>query len=68
MLDQQILGMHAKKWGESMRPPSPSMTRPLLLHFALFLGKWSFFQKRDNIILNVLWYSIFMQKYIKQAT
>ena len=28
MLGQQILGMRAKKWGESMRPPSPSMHRP----------------------------------------
>ena len=28
MLGQQILGMRAKKWGESMRPPSPLMHRP----------------------------------------
>ena len=28
MLGQQILGMSAKIWGKSMRPPSPSMHRP----------------------------------------
>ena len=28
MLGQQILGMSAKKWGESMRPPSHLMHRP----------------------------------------
>ena len=35
---------------------------PFLLLFAIFQGKKAFFQKNYNIILNVLWYSIFMQK------
>ena len=29
MLDQQILGMRTKKWGESMRPPSHLCIDPL---------------------------------------
>ena len=29
MLGQQILGMRAKKWGESMRPPSRRCIDPL---------------------------------------
>ena len=29
MLGQQILGMRAKKWGESMRPPSRLCIDPL---------------------------------------
>ena len=40
---------------------------PLLLLFTLFWGKKAFLQKNDNIILNVLWYSIFMQKNIKNG-
>ena len=41
--------------------------RPLLLFFAILGGKYAIFQKSDNIILNVLWYSIFMQKNIKNG-
>ena len=40
---------------------------PLLLLFALFWGNRAFFQKSDNNILNVLWYSIFMEKIIKNG-
>ena len=43
------------------------LLRLLLLLFALFWGKQTFFQKTDKIILNVLWYSIFMQKIIKNG-
>ena len=43
------------------------LLHPLLHLFALFGGKYVFFQKSDNIILNVLWYSIFMQKIIKNG-
>ena len=39
---------------------------PLLLLFVLFWGKQAFLQKND-IVLNVLWYSIFMQKIIKNG-
>ena len=39
---------------------------PLLLLFTLFRGKKAFLQKNDNI-LNVLWYSIIMQKIIKNG-
>ena len=42
------------------------LLRPLLQLFALFRGKKAFFKKNDNI-LNVLWYSIFMQKIIKNG-
>ena len=42
------------------------LLRPLLLLFTLFRGKKAFLQKNDNIILNVLWYSIFMQKNYKK--
>ena len=35
--------------------------------FALFGGKYAFFHKSDKSSKNVLWYSIFMQKIIKNA-
>ena len=38
---------------------------PTFAPFCPFWGKLAFFQKSDNIILNVLWYSIIMQKLIK---
>ena len=40
---------------------------PLMLLFALFWGKKAFLQKNDNNIFSVLWYSIFMQKNIKNG-
>ena len=43
------------------------LPHPLLLLFALFLGKKAFLQKNDNIILKILWYSIYMQKNIKNG-
>ena len=42
------------------------LLRPLLLRFAIFRGKKAFIQKYDNIVLNVLWYSIYMQKNINK--
>ena len=49
-----------KSWFFSTAPPT-------FAPFCPFLGKRAFFQKSDNIILNVLWYSIFMQKNIKNS-
>jgi len=43
------------------------LLRPLLLLFTLLEGKKPFLQQNDNIILNVLWYSIFMPKIIKNG-
>ena len=41
----------------------PKLLRPLLLLF----GEIGIFHKSDNITLNVLWRSIFMQKIIKNG-
>ena len=43
------------------------LLRPLLLIFCPFSGQNGILQKNDNIVLNVLWYSIFMQKNIKNG-
>ena len=42
------------------------LLRPILLNFALFGRKKVFLQKNYNM-LNVLWYSIYMQKNIKNG-
>ena len=57
----------SKFWAIYKKVDFVQLLRPLLLLFTLFRGKNTFLQKNDIIILNVLWYSIFMQKIIKNS-